>query len=148
MVLLISSVVAVVAVVLVPPWLWRMQTRAVGALVPGADFEDVAALADIPVVLGLSSGPPPLIEGPPVVVLSVIRETASLFVSYQPVLPDAAPVRTLLLDLSTSGKRELAVLDRWQAARTPVLVGAGLLLASVALQEPMTRLTITFLSLG
>jgi hypothetical protein len=136
---LVAGIVALPSVAL---WIWRLQTRVMRSLVPGADLADTAALADLPVNTALGP-PPPRVTGPPVHLLALTREAASLFVAYRPVASAAATVTTLLLDLASAGNRELAVLTRWHAALTPVMVGFRPGDVEVAIQEPKTRLTVT-----
>jgi hypothetical protein len=135
-------IIAPVALPFVAVGVWRLQTRIVGALVPGADFVDVAALADLPLAAALDHDPPK-VGGPPVHLLAVTRETASLFVAYRAVASGDPTVTTLLLDVTIAGHREIALLRRWRSVRTPVLVGAGHGDRTVAIQEPTTRLTVT-----
>jgi len=142
MVLWLVVVLAVVALPTVAVSTWRMQRRVVRALMPGADFGDVAAAADLPVMASLH-GSPPVEEGPLMHLLLVTREAASLFIAYRPVASAAASVTTLLLDLATAGRRELAVLGRWQSLRTPLVVRRDLVARCVAIQEPVSRLTVT-----
>jgi hypothetical protein len=136
---LIAGILALPAVAL---WVWRLQTRVLRACVPGANLADAAALADLPLHTALGRTPPRL-AGPPVHLLALTREAASLFVAYRPAASAAATVKTLLLDLATAGNRELAVLTRWHSALTPVMVGFGAGTGEVAIQEPKTRLTVT-----
>jgi hypothetical protein len=101
----------------------------------------VTALADIPLVtLGRA---PSIVPGPPVHLLTVIREATSLFVAYRPLTPAAAQVTTQFLDLAGAGNRELAVLARWHSVGTPVTVWANLEAGEVAIQEPQSLLTVT-----
>jgi len=139
---IILVIVAAVVIPSVAVWVWRFQTRVVGALVPGADFDDVIALADMPVITSLENRPP-LMTGAPVHLLAVTREAASLFIAYRPIASVAATVTTLLLDLATAGKREIIVLERWRSIATPVLVWADPVARSAVIQEPLTRLTVT-----
>jgi hypothetical protein len=132
----------ILALPTVAVWIWRLQTRVIRSLVPGADLADAAALADLPLQTALGR-PPPRLAGPPVHLLALTREAASLFVAYRPVASAAATVTTLLLDLASAGNRELAVLMRWHSALTPVMVGSGPGAGEVAIQEPRTRLTVT-----
>jgi hypothetical protein len=132
----------IMALPTVAVWIWRLQTRVIRSLVPGADLADAAALADLPLHTALGR-PPARVGGPPVHLLALTREAASLFVAYRPVASAAATVTTLLLDLASAGNRELAVLTRWHSALTPVMVGSGPSAGEVAIQEPRTRLTVT-----
>ncbi len=117
---------------------WRFQVKVLRALVPGAAMGDVTSLADLPL-----GAVPALVPGPQVRLLTLIREATSLFVAYRPVTPAAAEVSTQVLDLAGAGNRELAVLARWHAGGTPVMVWADLVAGQVAIQEPRSLLTVT-----
>ena len=45
-----------VAIAGVPVWAWRLQRRVVASLMPGADLEDVAAIADLPLGAEIAPG--------------------------------------------------------------------------------------------
>jgi hypothetical protein len=141
----VSLLLVIVGVVVLPTvviWLCRMHTRVVDLLVPGADFGDVTAVADFPIALASQSGLP-IADGPRVHLLLVTRAAASLFIAYRPVASPEATVTTLLLDLATTSRRELAALARWQSVGTPVLVRNDPVSRRVAIQEPLTRLMVT-----
>ncbi len=139
MLFLVAGIVALPALA---AWVWRLQTDVLRGFVPGAELADAASLADLPLHHALGRHPP-RIAGPPVHLLALTREAASLFIAYRPVAGAAAVVKTVLLDLATASHRELVVLTRWQSALTPVLLGAGAGAGEVAIQEPRTRLTVT-----
>jgi len=128
-------------------WVWRLHLRVVRSLVPGADFDQVAALADLPVsrTLGMI---PPVVAGPVVRLLGVTREAASVFLAYRHVRPSDAPagddsVSTLLLHLDDAAIREVAILERWRAVGTPVVMATNVGAGEVAIQQPSTGLTVT-----
>ena len=138
---------AIVVLPVVAVWVWRFHVRVVSSLVPGADFDQVAALADLPMsqTLGVS---PPKVAGPVVRLLGVTREAASLFLAYRHVRPSDAPtgddaVSTLLLHVDEAAMREVAILERWRAGGTAVVMAADLAAGEVAIQQPLTRLTVT-----
>ena len=131
----------------VATWTWRMQRYVVRSLIPGAEFGDVASAADLPVIATLQ-GSPAAEDGPFMHLLMVTREATALFIAYRPVASVASTAKTLLLDFASAGRRELNVLTRWQARRTPLVVRADLVARSVAIQEPLTRLTVTLSLLG
>jgi len=137
-------------VVLLPAiaiWVWRFHLRIVGSLVPGADFDHLMTLADLPLSSTLGTTPP-VVGGPVVRLLGVTREAASLFLAYRRLRPSDAPsgddaVRTLLLHADDTTLREVAILERWRAGGTPVVVATDLAMGEVAIQHPSTRLTVT-----
>lgn len=126
-------------------WVWRLQMRVLRSLVPGARFEEIATLADLPVSRTLGATPP-VVDGPTVHLVGVTREDALVLVAYRPVDP-ATPgngfVATVLLRLKDRGSREMAVLESWRAARTPLVLAADHAAGEVAIQQPVTRLTLT-----
>lgn len=126
----------------VPVWAWRLQRRVVAALMPGADLEDIAAIADLPLGAAIAPGRH-LVTEPLVHLLALTREASSLLVAYRPVASTAATITTLLVDVASAGRRELAVLARWHTTPTAVKVLADLIGGEVAIQEPITRLTVT-----
>jgi hypothetical protein len=127
---------------LVALWIWRLQRRVIGSLVPGAEFKAVATLADLPVAR-LLHAPPPVVTGPTVELLGVTREAKRVLLAYRPVSAANRPVRTVLVQLVDRGHREMAVLEGWRAARTPLVVATDALAGEVAIQQPLTRLTLT-----
>jgi hypothetical protein len=146
----VTALVVLVGIVLLPGvarWIWRLHVRVVSSLVPGADFHDVAALADQPVHQTLAIVPP-VLEGRAVRLLGVTREAASLFLAYRRVRPNGAPggddpVKTLLLHVDHAALREVAILERWRAGGTPVVMATDLAAGEVAIQQPLTGLTVT-----
>jgi hypothetical protein len=142
--MIISGIVVLPAVAV---WAWRFHVRVVESLVPGADFDQVAALADLPVSRTLGTTPR-IIAGPVVRLLGVTREAASLFLAYRHVRPSGAPtgddaVSTLLLHVENAAVREVAILERWRAGGTPVVMAADPATGEVAIQHSLTRLTVT-----
>jgi hypothetical protein len=80
--------------------------------------------------------------------LGVTREAASLFLAYRHVRPSEAPtgddaVSTLLLHVEDAAVREVAILERWRAGGTPVVVASDPETGEVAIQHSRTRLTVT-----
>jgi hypothetical protein len=139
--------VGLLALPMVARWIWHLQLRVVGSLVPGVHVDDVAALADRPLAQRLGAAPP-LIAGPTVRLVGVIREAASVLIAYRHVRSDGDPdgpagdVGTLLFHVDEGGGRALAVLERWREAGTALVMGhspAGV----VAIQHARTRLTVT-----
>jgi len=128
-------------------WVWQLHVRVVEILAPGADFFDVATLADRPAWQTLGASPC-RITGPTVRLVTLIREAASVLVAYLPVGPEAVAVAdsdlsTVVLDLDGCNRGEMAILERWRAAGTHLVVGTDLVAGQVAIQQQRTLLTVT-----
>lgn len=141
-VLLVILGLAVLPVVVT--WVWRLQMRVLHSLVPGAHFDEIATIADLPVSRTLGASPM-VVDGPTVHLLGVTREAALVLVAYRPVGAAAGSgvVATVLLRLKDRGHREMAVLESWRAARTPLVLVTDHAAGEVAIQQPVTRLTLT-----
>ncbi|MDQ6616623.1 MAG: hypothetical protein M3083_18235 [Actinomycetota bacterium] len=144
---MVAAIFAIACLTLLPVvtlWMWRLQHRVIASLVPGAKFSDIAALADLPVTRTMESTPP-VVTGPAVQLLGVTREASWVLLAYRALTDVPAPggaVRTVLLLLEDRGDHEMAVLEGWRTSGTP-LVLADVAAGEVAIQHPLTRLTLT-----